>query len=89
MARLNPPRPLDDQDDVDGFDCGRESMNQWFRRHVRVFPWSATEVCERLLRENLEVGDCETKNLSAVITLVAAVGRWATAAAGAECTEPA
>ena len=35
MARLNPPRPLDDQDDVDGFDCGRESMNQWFRRHAR------------------------------------------------------
>lgn len=35
MARLNPPRPLHDRDDVEGFDCGRESMNQWLRRHAR------------------------------------------------------
>jgi len=35
MARLNPPRPLGDDDVVEGFDCGRESMNQWFRRHAK------------------------------------------------------
>jgi hypothetical protein len=34
MARLNPPRPLAESDDCESFDCGRESMNQWFRRHA-------------------------------------------------------
>jgi GNAT superfamily N-acetyltransferase len=34
MARLNPPRPLIETDAVEAFDCGRESMNQWFRRHA-------------------------------------------------------
>ena len=34
MAGLNPPRPLGEGDDLDGFDCGRESMNLWLRRHA-------------------------------------------------------
>lgn len=34
MAEIVPPRPLAETDDRDGFDCGRESMNQWFRRHA-------------------------------------------------------
>lgn len=34
MARLNPPRPLEERDDREGFDCGRDSMNLWFRRHA-------------------------------------------------------
>jgi predicted N-acetyltransferase YhbS len=34
MARLNSPRPLAASDDRDSFDCGRESLNQWFRRHA-------------------------------------------------------
>lgn len=34
MARLKPPRPLEAGDDRETFDCGRESMNQWFRRHA-------------------------------------------------------
>ncbi|MEF2074442.1 GNAT family N-acetyltransferase [Consotaella aegiceratis] len=34
MARLKAPRPLDESDDRESFDCGRESMNQWFRRHA-------------------------------------------------------
>lgn len=34
MAGLTPPRPLAADDDRDGFDCGRESLNQWFRRHA-------------------------------------------------------
>ena len=34
MAEITPPRPLAETDDRGGFDCGRESMNQWFRRHA-------------------------------------------------------
>jgi predicted N-acetyltransferase YhbS len=34
MARLTPPRPLSGDDDRETFDCGRESINQWFRRHA-------------------------------------------------------
>lgn len=34
MARLRPPRPLEEKDDRESFDCGRESMNQWFQRHA-------------------------------------------------------
>jgi len=34
MAGLTPPRPLRADDDRDGFDCGRESLNQWFRRRA-------------------------------------------------------
>ena len=31
---MRPPRPLAETDDRDGFDCGRESLNLWFRRHA-------------------------------------------------------
>jgi predicted N-acetyltransferase YhbS len=34
MAGLTPPRPLNADDDRETFDCGRESINQWFRRHA-------------------------------------------------------
>ena len=34
MARLNPPRPLDESDAAGEVDCGRETMNHWFRRHA-------------------------------------------------------
>lgn len=34
MADITPPRPLAETDDRERFDCGRESMNQWFRRHA-------------------------------------------------------
>jgi predicted N-acetyltransferase YhbS len=34
MAGLAPPRPLNGDDDCETFDCGRESINQWFRRHA-------------------------------------------------------
>jgi GNAT superfamily N-acetyltransferase len=30
----SPPRPLSEHDDRKTFDCGRESLNQWFRRHA-------------------------------------------------------
>jgi hypothetical protein len=34
MAGLAPPRPLRGDDERSQFDCGRESLNQWFRRHA-------------------------------------------------------
>lgn len=34
MAGLTPPRPLRADDDVSAFDCGRDSLNQWLRRHA-------------------------------------------------------
>jgi GNAT superfamily N-acetyltransferase len=34
MAGLTPPRPLRGEDDCSGFDCGRGSLNAWFRRHA-------------------------------------------------------
>lgn len=34
MARVTPPRPLAEEDDRNTFDCGRESLNAWFRRHA-------------------------------------------------------
>jgi GNAT superfamily N-acetyltransferase len=34
VAGLTPPRPLVETDDREGFDCGRDSLNIWFRRHA-------------------------------------------------------
>jgi predicted N-acetyltransferase YhbS len=34
VEALTPPRPLAADDERDTFDCGRESLNQWFRRHA-------------------------------------------------------
>lgn len=34
MAGLTLPRPLSATDDRSNFDCGRESLNQWFYRHA-------------------------------------------------------
>ncbi len=34
MGEISPPRPLLESDDRAGFDCGRESLNTWFRRHA-------------------------------------------------------
>ncbi len=34
MAGLTPPRPLAATDNRDEFDCGRDSLNHWFRRHA-------------------------------------------------------
>ena len=33
MAEVTPPRPLAEDDDRSAFDCGRDSLNGWFRRH--------------------------------------------------------
>ena len=34
MGAVTPPRPLVESDDLAHFDCGRESLNAWFRRHA-------------------------------------------------------
>jgi predicted N-acetyltransferase YhbS len=34
MAGLSAPRPLGADDDRQSFDCGRDSLNSWFRRHA-------------------------------------------------------
>ena len=34
MVLVLPPRPLTETDDCSGFDCGRESLNNWFKRHA-------------------------------------------------------
>jgi GNAT superfamily N-acetyltransferase len=34
MVAVTPPRPLAEDDDRNLFDCGRESLNTWFRRHA-------------------------------------------------------
>ena len=34
MAEVTPPRPLAEEDDRNRFDCGRDSLNGWFRRHA-------------------------------------------------------
>jgi ribosomal protein S18 acetylase RimI-like enzyme len=34
LAEVTPPRPLAENDDRSSFDCGRESLNNGFRRHA-------------------------------------------------------
>ncbi len=34
MTAVDPPRPLAEDDDRDSFDCGRDALNVWFRRHA-------------------------------------------------------
>jgi GNAT superfamily N-acetyltransferase len=34
MVAVLPPRPIAETDDRQGFDCGSESLNGWFRRHA-------------------------------------------------------
>lgn len=33
-AAFSPPRPLAADDDAAAFDCGRDALNHWFRRHA-------------------------------------------------------
>ncbi|GGE02646.1 N-acetyltransferase GCN5 [Aureimonas endophytica] len=34
MTAVDPPRPLAEEDDREAFDCGRDALNAWFRRHA-------------------------------------------------------
>lgn len=65
MAGLTPPRPLTINDNRDGFDCGRESLNQWFRRHA----WRNQET--GVSRTNV-VCDKETGQIVGYVSLSAA-----------------
>lgn len=64
MAEVTPPRPLAETDDRSGFDCGRESMNQWFRRHA----WA--NHAAGLSRTNV-IGDAATGRIVGYVTLSA------------------
>jgi GNAT superfamily N-acetyltransferase len=62
---IRPPRPLAETDDRSDFDCGRDSMNHWFRRHA----W-ANHVTG-LLRANV-ICDAATGQIVGYVTLSAA-----------------
>ncbi len=64
MAGITPPRPLAETDDRDGFDCGRDAMNQWFRRHA----WA--NHAAGLSRTNV-ICDTETGRIVGYVTLSA------------------
>ena len=64
MAGIEPPRPLAETDERSGFDCGRESMNEWFRRHA----WA--NHAAGLSRANV-VCDSETGRIVGYVTLSA------------------
>jgi GNAT superfamily N-acetyltransferase len=34
MAQVTPPRPISEDDERSHFDCGRDSLNTWFRLHA-------------------------------------------------------
>jgi GNAT superfamily N-acetyltransferase len=34
VAEVAPPRPLSERDERNHFDCGRDSLNAWFRQHA-------------------------------------------------------
>src|SRR5215470_1117810 len=64
MAEVAAPRPLAESDDRSSFDCGRESMNQWFRRHA----WANHTA--GLSRTNV-VCDAATRQIVGYVTLSA------------------
>jgi GNAT superfamily N-acetyltransferase len=64
MAEVTPPRPLAETDNRTGFDCGRESMNQWLRRHA----W--TNHAAGLSRTNV-ICDAGTGRIVGYVTLSA------------------
>lgn len=65
MAAVTPPRPLTEQDDRSAFDCGRDSLNLWFRRHA----W--TNHVNGLSRVNV-MADAASKRIIGYVTLSAA-----------------
>ncbi len=65
MVALAPPRPLAIDDDRDAFDCGRESLNLWFRRHAWANQASGAS------RVNV-IADAEQGRIIGYVTLSAA-----------------
>jgi len=65
MAEVTPPRPLSQDDERSRFDCGRDSLNTWFRRHAwdnHVSGISRTSV----------ICDTSTESIVGYVTLSAA-----------------
>jgi predicted N-acetyltransferase YhbS len=65
VAEITPPRPLAETDDRNRFDCGRESLNLWFRRHA----WA--NHAARISRTNV-ICDAATGEIVGFVTLSAA-----------------
>lgn len=65
MAAVTPPRPLADSDDRSRFDCGRASLNNWFRQRA----WA--NHAAGISRTNV-ICDVETKEIVGYVTLSAA-----------------
>jgi predicted N-acetyltransferase YhbS len=64
MEGLTPPHPLAGDDDREGFDCGRASLNQWFQRHA----WRNQQ--SSVSRTSV-VCDTQTREISGFISLSA------------------
>jgi GNAT superfamily N-acetyltransferase len=62
---VTPPRPLVETDDRTAFDCGRDSLNTWFRRHAWSNHVAGTS------RVNL-ICDAETNAIVGYVSLSAA-----------------
>jgi GNAT superfamily N-acetyltransferase len=62
---VTPPRPLAEDDDRTAFDCGRDSLNGWFRRHAWI------NHAAGLSRVNV-ITDTETGRIVGYVTLSAA-----------------
>jgi GNAT superfamily N-acetyltransferase len=65
MAEITPPRPLLEDDERSQFDCGRDSLNAWFRRHA----WH--NHVSGISRTNV-ICDAGTKSIVGYVTLSAA-----------------
>jgi GNAT superfamily N-acetyltransferase len=65
VADVTAPRPLIETDDRSRFDCGRESLNQWFGRHA----W--TNHAAGISRTNI-ICDAITGEIVGYVTLSAA-----------------
>jgi GNAT superfamily N-acetyltransferase len=65
MAGVTSPRPLLAEDDRSSFDCGRESLNLWFRRHA----WN--NQASNLTRTSI-ICDDETGEIVGYVSLSAA-----------------
>jgi GNAT superfamily N-acetyltransferase len=65
VADITAPRPLAETDDRSRFDCGRESLNQWFQRHA----W--TNHAASISRTNV-ICDAVTGEIAGYVTLSAA-----------------
>lgn len=64
MAEVARPRPLLEGDDREAFDCGRDSLNTWFRRHA----WF--NQINNLSRVNV-IADKESRRIVGYVTLSA------------------